>query len=67
MFCLLYAAAEMWTLAINLPLMIGDKIPDDDETWECFHRLLDILQICTSRMASSAQAGILEALVHDHH
>ena len=64
---LISTAAQMWNLAINLPLMIGEKIPKDNEHWECFLLLLDILQICTSRIASSAHAGILEALVHDHH
>ena len=52
----------MWTLAINLPLMIGNKVPLDNEKWECFLFLLDILQLCTTRVASSAQAGFLEAL-----
>lgn len=57
----------MWNLAINLQLMIGEKIPKDNEHWECFLFLLDILQICTSRIASPAHVDILEALVHDHH
>ena len=57
----------MWNLAINLPIMIGDKIPCGDDDWECFLLLLDILQLCTARVASSAHAGILEALIHDHH
>ncbi len=42
----LYIAAQMWALAINLPLMIGDQIPQDNEKWECFLMLLDILQLC---------------------
>lgn len=63
----LSAAAQMWALAINLPLMIGDKVPLNNEKWECYLLLLDILQICTSRVASSAQAGYLEALIYDHH
>lgn len=57
----------MWALAINLPLMIGDKVPTTDEKWECYLLLLDILQLCTTRVASSAQAGYLEALISDHH
>ena len=57
----------MWNLAINLPIMIGDEIPCGDDDWECFLLLLDILQLCTARVASSAHAGILEALIHDHH
>lgn len=66
-FTFLYTAAQMWNLAINLPLMIGDKIPSHDEKWECFLFLLDILQLCTTRIASKDHAGILEALIHDHH
>ena len=66
-FTFLYTAAQMWNLAINFPLMIGDKIPSRDEKWECFLFLLDILQLCTTRIASEDHAGILEALIHDHH
>ncbi len=51
-------AAQMWNLAINLPLIIGNKVPFDDENWECFLVLLDILQLCTTRIGSSAQAGL---------
>ena len=57
----------MWILAINLPLIIGDKVPVGDEKWECFLLLLDILQLCTTRVASAAHAGILGALISDHH
>lgn len=35
-------ASQMWNLAVYLPIFIGDEIPDDDE-WECYLLLLDIL------------------------
>lgn len=57
----------MWNLSINLPLIIGDKIPCGDENWECFLLLIDILKLCTAKIASTAHAGILEAMIHDHH
>lgn len=57
----------MWILASNLPLMIGDLVPPDSDKWECFLLLVDILQLCTTRVASAAQAGFLEALICDHH
>ena len=60
-------AAQIWILSRNLPLMIGDKIPHDDNVWECFLLLLDILQLATTRLATSGQAGYLEALINDHH
>ena len=60
-------AAQMWNLAINLPILIGDKIPSEDDNWDFFLLLLDILQFCTAGVASSAQAGILGDLIYDHH
>ena len=62
-----FVAAQMWSLSINLPLIIGDKVPYGDEHWECFLLLLDILQLCTAKITSTAHAGILEAMIHDHH
>lgn len=62
-----HTAAQMWNLAINLPVMMGDRVPVEDANWECFLLLLDILQFCTARVSSSAHAGILEALIHNHH
>lgn len=64
---LIDTAAQMWILSINLPLMIGDLVPTDDEMWECFLLLLDILQLSTTRVASRDQAGFLEALISMHH
>lgn len=66
-YTLFSTASQMWVLAINLPLMIGDKVPPEDERWECFLLLLDILQVCTSKITSAGLAGYLEALICDHH
>ena len=57
----------MWILSSNLPLMIADFVPCDNDLWECFLFLLDILQLCTTQIASNTQAGLLEALIHDHY
>ena len=57
----------MWVLATNLPLMIGDLVPLNDEPWECFLLHLDILQLCTAKKVTSGQSGYLEALIYDHH
>ena len=58
-------ASQMWVLSINLPLIIGDKIPYDN--WDCFLLLLDIIQVSTAKITSQGLAGYLEALIHDHH
>ncbi len=57
----------MWVLVTNLPLIIGDLVPLCDELWECFLLHADILQLCTAKKVTTAQAGYLEALIHDHH
>lgn len=61
------AAVEMWVFAVYLPLMIGQSIPEDEEMWQCFLLLLDILKVSTCRIQSPGLAGYLEALVSDHH
>lgn len=57
----------MWSLAINLPLMIGDRVPLNDNKWECFLLLLDILQFSMAKIATRGHAGVVEALVSTHH
>ena len=36
----------MWILGIYLPLIVGDMIPTEDNLWECYLLLLDIVQVC---------------------
>ena len=63
----LFVAAQMWALAINLPLMIGSEVPSESELWECFLLLPDILQLCMARVSSYSQAAYLKALIYDYH
>ena len=58
---------QMWTLARFLPLVIGHLIPEDDEHWENFLGLLDIMDILFSHTATRDTFGYLEALISDHH
>ena len=58
-----YVANQMWNLAVYLPLIIGDHLPDGDNEWECFLILLDVLQICMSRIQSTDLADYLETLI----
>ena len=63
----LYTAAQTWTLSIYLPLIIGDKVPQDEPLWECFLLFLDILQIVMARVVSPDLSQYLAALIDDHH
>ena len=43
--------------------MIGEQVPDGDNKWECYLLLLDILQICASRVLSFDLVDYLRVLV----
>lgn len=60
-------ASQMWTLATLLPLLIGDKIPQEEPLWECYLLLLQITKQCTARVTSAASAAYISALVEQHH
>ena len=58
-----YTASQMWNLAVYLPIFIGDEIPDDDDEWECYLLLLDILKICVSCVLSVDIIDYLKVLI----
>ena len=51
----------MWNLEVYL--LIGEHIPSDDPKWENFLLLLDILQICKSRLLSVDLVHHLKMLI----
>lgn len=57
-----FIASQMWNLAIHLPLMVGSKIPENNQEWECYLVLLNILKICMSRILSPDLIEYLEFL-----
>lgn len=57
------SASQTWNLAIYLPLIIGDKIPEGDAEWENYLTLLNILRISMSRTISKDLVGYLKVLM----
>ena len=57
----------MWNFSILLPLIIGDKVPDDDPLWECYLLLLEIVKYSTAELTSLASAEYLTVVIHQHH
>ena len=57
----------MWNFAVYLPLMIGDKVPEEDPMWECFLLLLEIVKYCTTRVTSEEASQYVCALIDQHH
>jgi hypothetical protein len=60
-------AMQMWTMARFLPLIIGHMIPEDNENWQNYLCLLDIMDILFAPRIPKEECGHLEALIHDHH
>ncbi|XP_074627093.1 uncharacterized protein LOC141885122 [Acropora palmata] len=56
-------AAQMWCLARFLPLMIGSLVPEDDEHWQLFQILLEIMDVVLSPETTEHAIGVLE----EHH
>ena len=46
-----------------LPLMIGHIVPEDDDMWQCFLLLLDIMKVSTCRIQSPGLAEYLQVTI----
>ncbi|XP_062541822.1 uncharacterized protein LOC134209810 [Armigeres subalbatus] len=60
-------ASEIKTLVTFLPLIIGDKIPDQDEVWTYFCNLLKICHILMLREIPSSIVPLLREIIDLHH
>lgn len=60
-------ANEVKTFITFLPLIIGDKIPTNDEVWLYFCNLLKICHILMLREISSNMIDALQRIISDHH
>jgi hypothetical protein len=56
-----FSAASTWLLAKTLPLIIGDKVPEDDPNWELF------ILLCTTHSCSNNTIAYLATLIEEHH
>lgn len=59
-------AVETKHFMILLPFMIGDKVPEDDQIWINFLRLLQITLLVLSPMSSSQCIDSLSQLIASH-
>lgn len=60
------SASQMMSPSHNLPLVIGDKIPEDDRHWVSFLLLLRICQISNSPICSPDTICYLRVLIEVH-
>ena len=59
------SASQMWYLGRFLPLLIGDFIPEDDDYWENFLTLLDIIDYVFAPVTTHRLASHISLLVED--
>ena len=64
---LLFIAAQLWLFGRILPLMIGDKIPEEDDYWANFLRMMEIVDRLFCPNLVEDDAAYLQALISDHH
>lgn len=57
----------MWLLGRILPSVVGDMIPDDDEKWINFLRMMEIVDYLFCPTISEEDCAYLAALISDHH
>ena len=49
------------------PFLMGDKISEECEQWECYLVLLDIIEIALSPKISKSTVSYLRVLIEEHH
>ena len=58
-------AVKMWTLGRMLPVMIGHCVPEDDEHWIHYIKLLDIVDLIFSPTVHPNMPGCLELAIEE--
>lgn len=61
------SAAQMWCLIRILPLLVGDKIPIDNNYWHLYLLILNILDIVMASCISVSETFLLQEMIHEHH
>lgn len=61
------SASEMRCFVHFLPLIIGEYVPVKDKVWHFFLKLVQILDILTSKSFSEPKINLLSSLIKDHH
>lgn len=60
-------SAQTWLLARILPFLIASDIPESDNNWSCFIKLLKIIDICLATVTSPDLCAVLKVLIEEHH
>ena len=64
-FVIIHLASQSWCLGRFIPLLVGDKVPEDDERWMNYLTLLHIMEFVFAPAINQGQIGYLEMLIED--
>ena len=53
-------SAQTWLLARLLPLLIASSIPENDYHWQCYLKLLKIIDICLALSVTTDRAWTMQ-------
>ena len=60
------SASEMWCLILNIPLVIGDKVPELDPHWELLLSLLEIMSYVFAPAITVGATYYSQHVIADH-
>ncbi|KAB0790200.1 hypothetical protein PPYR_15466, partial [Photinus pyralis] len=60
------SASEMLAFVVYFGILLGDRVPDNDEVWEFYLNLHRIIHIITSRTISRNAVELLKTLIDNH-
>lgn len=61
------SASQMWTLIRSIPLLIGDKITEDNEFWQLFNLMLKLIDTIMAPVITLPETYELAENIADHH
>ncbi|XP_070406635.1 uncharacterized protein [Nothobranchius furzeri] len=59
-------AHENWCLLRLLPLIIGDKVPEDDEAWQVLMTLKDVVELIMAPVHTDETLGYMDSKISEH-
>lgn len=60
------SAREMWTFVSFFGLMVGDLIPEDNEVWQFYLKLVELIDLVTSTSFSEDEVNHFTIVVFEH-
>lgn len=64
---IIMSASEMSSFVQYFSLIIGDCIPENNEVWQLYIALLEIVEVVNAKMVHADEAEFLKTIIAEHH